>query len=353
MTRLTDSGSYMRRGDDIPVLVVSQDYELFFHRSGSIEKCLLEPCELLLDFANKTDIRITFFVDAGMLCRMQNLAPTNPSIERDLSRVKRHLESVAAKGHEIGLHVHPHWEDTRWQNEAWDFSDSRYRLDEFPDAEIAEIVSRYTAALNELCDGSVTTYRAGGFCIEPFSQVRDALLKEGITVDSSVVPGARLDDDAKGFDFSKVPDVSWWQFSESPRTPSSDGEFLEIPITPQVLPFFHYWGRAVDRVLGRQPAAVLGDGMSKAIGREEIVRRLSGRGRTSELSIDAPKARRLGNSSISRQRRDIWQVMGHPKLLGSPSIASLEAFVDQMSVQRFETLAGLARAIRAGELAIP
>ena len=55
MTRLpgnsNDSGSYMRRRQDIAILVVSQDYELFFGRSGSIDKCLIEPCEMLLNFA--------------------------------------------------------------------------------------------------------------------------------------------------------------------------------------------------------------------------------------------------------------------------------------------------------------
>ena len=115
-----------------------------------------------------------------------------------------------------------------------------------------------------------------------------------------------------------------------------------------MLPLFHYWGRAIDRVLRRQPAAVLGDGMSKAIGRQEIVRRLAGQGRKSELSIDAPKARQLAKAA--RQEREIWHVMGHPKLLGKPSLAALEGFIDQMSIQRFETVAGLASAIRAGEL---
>ena len=346
MTRLADSG-YLRRSQDGAVLLVSQDYELFFQRSGSIEKCLFEPTNLLLDFADKSGIRITFFVDAGMLCRMSELSSSTASMANDLSKIQRHIESLHTRGHEIGLHIHPHWEDTRWENDAWDFSNTRYQLRDFSANEVSDIVSRYTASLNELCDGSVGAYRAGGFCVEPFEVLKGPLLENGVSIDSSVVPGARLNDENKGFDFSKVPNESWWQFDDSPLTPSADGKFMEIPITPVVLPVYHYWARAVDRVLGRQPSGVIGDGSSKAIGKREIIRRLGGAGRVSELSIDVAKATQLLSGAIQRQNRSVWQVMGHPKLLGKSSLDALRKFIDRKDIKRFDSLSGFARAIRA------
>ena len=36
MTRAADNGSFLRRRADLPVMVLSQDYELFFHRSGNM-----------------------------------------------------------------------------------------------------------------------------------------------------------------------------------------------------------------------------------------------------------------------------------------------------------------------------
>ncbi len=331
------------------MLVLSQDYELFFQRSGSIEKCLFEPTNMLLDFADKSGVRVTFFVDAGMLSRMQQLSPTNASMAKDLSRIQSHIRSIHDRGHEIGLHIHPHWEDTRWEGGAWDFSATRYQLRDFSTDEVGDIVLRYTRLLNELCDGNVTTFRAGGFCVEPFDAIRDSLLQNGITIDSSVVPGAVLKDENKGFDFSNVPKRSWWYFDESPLIPSANGRFLEVAITPVVLPFRHYWGRAIDRVVGRQPAGVVGDGSSKAIGKREIIRRLAGAGRVSELSIDGAKAGRLVSSRVRRQNRKIWQVMGHPKLLGKSSLDLLQKFIKWKDIRRFESLSGCASAIRAGE----
>ena len=47
MNRMADSGSFLRRRADLPVMVLSQDYELFFGTSGTIEKCLFEPTDKL------------------------------------------------------------------------------------------------------------------------------------------------------------------------------------------------------------------------------------------------------------------------------------------------------------------
>ncbi len=345
MTNFKDSASFLRRMEDFPVLVVSLDYELFFKRSGSVEKCLIEPTDLVVDFANKRGIPLTFYVDAGMLCRMEGMAPKNARIASDYTRIKRHIASFVEAGHEIGLHIHPHWEDTSWSDDGWDFSASRYRLDQFSENEVRDIVARYSGVLKDICASDVKSYRAGGFCIEPFDQIRDSLLSEGIAIDSSVVPGACLNDPEKGFDFRSADDRGWWFFDDSPMQICSNGPFLEIPVTPLVLPRSHYWGRAVDRALGRQPLATFGDGLSRAIGRTEIIRRLSGRGRTSELSLDMAKVRQLVSQKTLRTRRDVWHIMGHPKLLGPPSLTYLSTFIERRRIKRFESVSGLAVSI--------
>lgn len=328
-------------------MVLSQDYELFFDKSGTIEKCLFEPTDRLVAWAKDRKVPITFYVDAGMLCAMEREAKKEASLAQELSRVKSHVASLAEQGHEIGLHIHPHWEDTSRVNGAWQFSGTRYKLDGFDEDELAYVVARYAAVLNDLCDGKVSSYRAGGFCIEPFDRLGPHLAKAGIDTDSSVVPGMAINDAEKGVRFSSTLERPWWYFSASPTQPEERGTFVEVPITPQVLPFFHYWGRALDRVLKRQPPTVSGDGSAKRIGRREIVRRLAGFGRISELSSDAAKAAQLEMRNVSKQTRDMWHVMGHPKLLGDRSFTALEKFIDRMEIGHFATVADVAAAVRA------
>jgi len=334
---------------DGPLLILSQDYELFFQKSGTVEQCLIKPTDLLLNFAKRNGIVVTFFIDAGMLSLMRRLARKISAIGKDLSRIKKHIETLQLAGHEIGLHVHPHWEDTRWSDGAWNFSGSRYHLGEFSLGEATEIVERYLNELNEICAGNVQSYRAGGFCIEPFGQVRDALLDNGISVDSSVIPGAVLKDRAKGFDFAHVNDSAWWAFQESPLLPDSSGEFLEIPVTPLVLPALHYWGRAFDRALRRQPIGILGDGLAKSLGFREIARRLACLDRVSELSTDSPKSEHLVSSQAVQHNRTIWHIMGHPKLLGGKSFENLQKLLDWKKFRYFCSVSGFADGIRAAE----
>lgn len=336
---MNGSGSEIRT----PALILSQDYELFFGpSSGTVDACLFEPCERLLEFARLNRLRITFYVDAGMLCRMRRMAPQSAALARQFGDVQDHIRRLHLAGHEIGLHVHPHWEDTRWTANGWDFSGTRYRFSEFSDDEIDNVFRTYASVLQDLTDGGVVSYRAGGLCVEPFERIRDVLLSVGIYVDSSVVPGASIRDPSKGFDFRSVPDRPCWRFESSPRTPVADGRFLEVSITPVRLPKLHYWGRLADRLKRRQRASGGTAGESKAIGKLEIVRRLLGMGNVSELSLDAAKARELVSRQVCNQQRDLWQVMGHPKLLGPDSLTHLAHFIRAHNIRRFETVASFA-----------
>jgi hypothetical protein len=333
------------------VLIVSQDYELFFYRSGSVDKCLFEPCDALLASAARYGYRITFYVDAGMLVRMAQEARRHAALASDFDRIRKHLASIAGAGHDIGLHVHPHWEDARFDGSAWDFQKTRYRLGDFTPAEAAAIVRGYAEALSKACDTAVSSYRAGGFCVEPFDWISAALLDLGIDVDSSVVPGARLRDGVKGFDFRAVPGTDWWLFSRSPAAAAGDGLFLEIPVTPQKLPVSYYWRRLASRLASRPGATTFGDGSPKKIGAQEALRRLAGMSRLAETSIDEPKADELDTLTKCMPNRKILHVMGHPKNLSRRSLNRFEGMLESRGLERFENVRSAARLIRGGDLA--
>ena len=328
----------MSSQDSPAIFTLSLDYELFFGKSGSFEDCLFRPCEIIERFCKKQSIQVTYFVDAGMLVKLRELASGDSAMRRAYDDVRRHVEHLALQGHEIGLHVHPHWKETRWYRDEWDFMGTRYRLDQFDRIEADEIVVSYAAELQKLTPRSLVSYRAGGFCIEPFEFVRSALQKSGITIDSSVVPGASLVDEEKGFDFRRAPDRPGWTFSESPTSEDPDGEFVEVPITPLRLPFFHYWGRVLGRLLPQDRNPNSPAGRSKRIGHREIMRRLSGRSNISELSIDSAKAPHIPAPLDALKSRSMWHVMGHPKLVTHRSLEALNKFLDRLGERETMTV---------------
>lgn len=328
--------------DSDRTLILSQDYELFFKDSGSAERCLFEPCNALVEFARPYGLKYTFFVDAGMLLAMERISAQESRIAKDLARIKRHIGELAADGHEIALHIHPHWEDTIFDDNGWQFENTRYQLRDFSEEEIVRIVRSYTNCLGELSGAMPTSYRAGGFCLEPFGPLGAALRQVGIKIDSSVVPGARLIDQDKGFDFANAPDKPCWRFEDSPATPNSSGRFIEIPVTPLRLSPIFYWFRAIDRLTARRPKRHFGDGLSKAIGRQEALRRLTARSRVSELSMDDAKAGHLLEPQVVNGNRSVWHVMGHPKLASQRAFEVVKNFIDELSFSRFESVTSFA-----------
>ena len=330
-------------------LIISQDYELFFQRSGTIEKCLFEPCDAILRSAVNHGYRITFYVDAGMLFRMQESARRYQRLSIEFDKIRRHLAGLVNAGHDIGLHIHPHWEDTQYVDGEWSFETTRYQLRDFSHDDVADIIVRYMNVLREICGFAPVSYRAGGFCIEPFDRVGALLLDAGIDVDSSVVPGAYLRDRDKGFDFRAAPAADWWYFDKSPAIANEGGRFLEIPVTSQMLPFSYYWRRLFSK-LGGGGDRPFGDGAAKRIGRREVLRRLAGLSRVAEMSVDDPKAGELKRLSGQLPARRLCHIMGHPKNLSPKSLLFLENMLESKSVKRFENIATAAQLIRAGEL---
>jgi hypothetical protein len=157
-------------------IILSLDYEVFFGRqTGTVERTLLEPSEALCQIARRHRLPLVFFVDAGFLLRLKEEGRRFPGRMRDYDRIMRQLESFVAERHEIQLHVHPHWEDSFWNGEGWNIDLRRYRLQDFENSAISEIVTRYANVLRTITgDRGVFAYRAGGWVIQPFSPIQKA-----------------------------------------------------------------------------------------------------------------------------------------------------------------------------------
>lgn len=340
--------------DSLPTtLVLTLDYELFFDRSGSVENCLLRPSAMLTDFAAKHGLRLTFYVDVGMIVWLERHAGKDRRFARIGDTIKRDVERIGCAGHEIGLHIHPHWEDTRWENDGWSFAGTRYQLGQFSPGEISDIVNVYSNCLADIANDEIESFRAGGFCVEPFDVLGPSLAANNIWIDSSVVPGAFLLDVAKGFDFRHAPSDEFWFFNASPLSPEADGSFCEIPLIGYRVPSGFYWKRMFHRLGGVSRFKIFGDGTSRKPGKLEIVRRLIGTRPIVELSIDEPKVATLREEARARQDRKVWSILGHPKLLSSRSLELLCQFKTERGIQRSCSVTEIARDVRSRRSAPP
>lgn len=314
--------------------ILALDYELYFGTQvGSVERCMLEPVEALLAAAEPLGLKLTLFVDSGCL-----LAYRRHGQDKVYSAIARQLQALFQRGHDVQLHIHPHWQDTTITGDRVDMSTRRYRLHDFDAAERLAIVGDYKAVLEDIIAAPVTAYRAGGWCLQPFEGVREALAQHDVTVDSTVYSGGLSRDTGREFDFVQAPDADHWRFDTDPVQPSADGPFLELPITPvRVTPWF-YLRSQLQRKLSPAAHQNFGDGQYLAHDFRYYQERLLSTS-ISPASIDGAKASQLHAAYAGVQRRNgqLLNVMGHPKALAPQSIADLTGFLKQHPME-FQTI---------------
>ena len=311
-------------------LILSLDYELYFGpRHGSPQRCLVEPCRALLNVIERVAGKLALFVDAGYLCKLEEHAGKSRAVREEANQVFRHLDELARAGHELHLHIHPHWEDTRRGEHGWEFDLRRYALHRFSAGEIEDIVKRYKRAIARFVGAdAVFCYRAGGWVVQPFERLGPALRANGIWLDSSVFPGGITRDSTHSLDFRGSPDKDHWRFETDPLTEMRRGYFLEIPIASVQVAPWSYWGLALRKLAGGTRHRPWGNGGALPLGKRDFAAKLLGR-TASAVSIDGPKAGWLESAYREHRRRgrQCFVVMGHPKALSSYSITCLERFL--------------------------
>lgn len=168
-------------------IFLTYDYELFFGKpTGTVEKCIIEPTNRLREIAAQTKVKFVFFIDVGYLKKLIELKDSNSKVAHEHQLVTQQIETLVDEGHDCQLHIHPHWEDCTHNGEQWTMNTNRYKLVDFSDAEIEKIVLGYQAILANVTKKTVNIYRAGGWCLQPFSRIKKAFEKAGLKLDSSV-----------------------------------------------------------------------------------------------------------------------------------------------------------------------
>jgi len=305
------------------------DYELYFgEQSGSVEKCILEPTQMLTEMANRQGIKLCQFVDIGFLIRMQEELKKFPSLNKDYSALCFQLESLWKSGHDLQLHIHPHWEDSFYDGNKWVCKVDRYKLGDFHDAEISDICQRYTKRLIEFTGpNEIYTFRAGGWCIQPFSKLKKALHENGIRVDSSVFNNGHYESELYQYDFRGAPLKSKWKFSDDPIIENEEGEFLELPISSIHNSPLFYWRLFLLGRLNPYMHKPLGDGFPVPAPGQRF--KMLTRWTHNTVSVDGYNANLLWRAHRQHQRKNKNEmvVIGHPKALSRYGLKALEQFI--------------------------
>ncbi len=290
-----------------------------------------------MTLAGRHGVPLVLFVDVMWLLRLRELAGKHRPLMAEHLRVCQQLEQAVKAGHELQLHLHPHWLDSHWTGERWQMDLRRYRLHAFADAEIAEMAMLGAQALRAFAgSGRVNAFRAGGWCLQPFDRLRRPLLDAGIRIDSTVYDGGVQAGGAHAYEFRGAPASRHWGFDTDPLGPVEDGPMLEVPSASHTAGPALFWRMALARKLKLPRHRALGQGEAVGPSRGDLLRKLFGRTH-SVVSCDGLKAGLMEpawRAARARGQQD-FVVIGHPKAATRWSIEQLARFLHRHADERF------------------
>ncbi|WP_299363781.1 polysaccharide deacetylase family protein [Winogradskyella sp.] len=324
-------------------IYITLDYELFFGKSGTVDKSIIEPTKKLMEILEKHNAKAVFFVDVGYLIRSKTLQSKHPNLKISSDKVIEQIKHLARNGHDIQLHIHSHWEDADYLNDRWVFPMEHYRLHSFSDEERVHIVKKYKNYLEEISGTTVCGFRAGGWCIQPFDMLKSAFLEAEIKFDSTVFKGGKNIHGAHYYDFKDAPNSTVWKFSDNPCVIDDKGLFTEYPIASyKVSPFF-FWRLIFFKKFGGSKHNQMGDGYAVKNGLSQKLRLLF-RSSHTVVSIDGFKASFLEKAFLKHKKRyksGNFVIIGHPKAFSKYSLNKLDDFLsrkkDEIIVKTFST----------------
>jgi hypothetical protein len=320
-------------------IYLSFDYEIYFGENpGTVDKCIIYPTTELIRIAEKYNARFSFFVDCGFLIKLNKHRKDYPQLENDYTAIVTQLNYLSRTGHDIQLHIHPHWEDSYYDGERWVMDVSRYKLSDFNESQIEDIVCRYKKEITDITGKEVFAFRAGGWCLQPFDKLKNAFVKHRITLDSTVFKNGLYTSENYHYDFRDVPEKDLYRFESDPTQEDKTGFFTEMPIAAiRNSPLF-FWTLFL---LGRKNPYFhkpLGDGRAMAAKgyRKKLLTSFS----NNPVSVDGYNARLLEKAlkQCIKKKFDHFVIIGHPKALSRYSLQKIEQFIDKNNAQhRFIT----------------
>lgn len=325
-------------------LLLTFDLELFFGEpTGSVEHCMVKPTQHLLNMAEQHGVKLNFFWDVGHYLALQRELADDKSCQTDIDQIEHLLGDIAQNGHDIQLHIHPHWEKAQRKNGEWQMDMTKaYRLHDYSEEERKDIFKRYVETTRAFAKNRVHSFRAGGWCIQPFNDIKPLLIEHDITYDSSVMRGAKLTQGAYFYDFTKAPKVDVYPFENDVCKAVLNGRFIELPISTNWYSPFFFWQLYVFGRLNKSMHRPIGDG--NFIKQPGVRNHRLLYGQMFHASTDGYFAKKLLEiyRRKKKQKAKYFVTIGHPKSITPYALKKMGEFIgtikSDIEIVRFSEL---------------
>ncbi len=216
-------------------ILISFDHELSLGGARSYSKNMFDPSEEILHLANELQVPITFFTD--ILCALKFREWDYANFYEPYCK---QIEKTVRLGHDVQLHLHPHWIESEMEDGQF-VPSKKFGLGDFlndnPPNNIPGIVGKGINLLTDICRSADSNYkciayRAGGYNLYPHTQeILRSLYEHGIRIESSIAKGFYFSSGVSKVNFRNMPDQANWTIPiEGPLDAIGATGLLEVPI---------------------------------------------------------------------------------------------------------------------------
>ncbi len=332
---------------------ISFDYELFLGRNFvSHDEVLFKPTDELLQTLERAEVSATFFAD---VCSAWAHAAAGRADYVD--RFERQLCDCVRRGHDVQLHIHPHW--LRAAPDAggnWTIDSEKMSLCDFGFGAGSDSAPAILRRGKEYLEGLLQpvksnyrccAFRAGGLVLQPNEGAAIAALQAAdLAIDSSVAPRMAVRSELGDINYSDAPGRSTWRVApESGLRQAAAAGILEMPIATFNMNLANRLRFLVRRVraVGQSRGASITRGPRQtrwraALGLIRANLRYLGGNPVFLLSCDTKgfdiEILMAGTAQwiAGRQNEDVVSVVMicHPKLMFGKQIALMETFIQRI-----------------------
>jgi hypothetical protein len=250
-----------------------------------------------------------------------------PELKSDKRLIETQIKQLSEQGHDVQLHLHPHWLDAQYQDGQWILNDFRYyKLQNLSNKKIKNIVKTAKQTIEKITHKSVFIFRAGGWCIEPFDKITLALQENGIYIDSSIATAKYSYSKIADYDFRGYPKKKVYNFT-TPKKVDKEGFFKEVQISTVKLANYLIFYDYIKRFLKPINFEIFGDGIGIA-GKSNpfknsfiIIKRLL-LGSRDMLALEFSSELLFRKALVKTDNNSV--MIGHPKSLGKKHFEVLE-----------------------------
>lgn len=334
-------------------ILITFDYELPLGAAKDYQKALFQPADQLIRLANEIKVPIVLFTDICSAIRFKEWDHSGFYVP-----FKNQIQGALKDGHDVQLHIHPHWMSSSFAdgsfNPSLDFSLSDFKVEK-SGLTIEQIIDKAFDELTMISkevlpDYRCTAFRAGGYDVEPESKrILNKLYDLGVRVESSVIKELYLDYNFSHIDYTNAPAASQWPISKNGPLikPSANADLLELPITSRPVTLWDIASRRIKKTVkgGLYRSRIYangGKGFAAAQGKQSFSSKVKKIFNPVVLSLDKEYIEYEDLKSIvdynvdlyKNEERDLFlTVIGHPKSMGKYHLQLMKQFVEGMRKQ--------------------